>query len=210
MDRKSRVPEKPIPCPSCGFHYNCLCGEVPTLDSQTRIELLMHETEAARTTNTGQLLEKALPLCRRHIWQRKTPPTTLLTLLADPDVRSYLVFPDADAIALDTVFSDANTAPQTKPVHFIIVDATWQQARKMLRQSPWLNNVPKVKLPEGLATRYTLRRNQPDGSLCTCEVGMVLIEALGEKENASRMGQYFDKFMQVFEADRQHQRLQKL
>lgn len=203
------MPEKPRPCPSCGFHYNCLCGEAPTLDSRVRIELLMHETEAARTTNTGQLLEKALPHCRRHIWQRKTPPTALLTLLADPAVQPYLVFPEAHAIALDTVFSGSNAALQTKPVHFIIVDATWQQARKMLRQSPWLQTVPMIKLPEGLSTRYTLRRNQPNGSLCTCEVGTVLLAAMGETDNAAAVDKYFEKFMQIFEADRHHQPLQK-
>ncbi|USH04031.1 DTW domain-containing protein [Grimontia kaedaensis] len=202
--------EKPTPCPSCGFHYNCLCEAVPKLDSHVRIELLMHETETGRATNTGQLLENALPYCRRHVWQRKTPPLELLTLLADPAAQPYLVFPGEEAIALEKAVSRMTSKPEAKPIHFIIIDATWQQARKMLRQSPWLEDVPMITLPEGLSTRYALRRNQPEGSLCTCEVGMVLMDAMGEAENAVEVGKYFDKFMQVFELDRQHQSLQKL
>ncbi|WP_235956358.1 tRNA-uridine aminocarboxypropyltransferase [Grimontia sedimenti] len=210
MEKVSRMAEKPTSCPSCGFHYNCLCEAVPKLDSQVRIELLMHETETGRATNTGQLLENALPYCRRHVWQRKTPPLELLTLLADPAAQPYLVFPGEGAVALEKAVSRPTSKPEAKPIHFIIIDATWQQARKMLRQSPWLEDVPMVTLPEGLSTRYALRRNQPEGSLCTCEVGMVLMEAMGETENAVAVGQYFDRFMQVFEADRQHQSLQKL
>nr|WP_255555721.1 DTW domain-containing protein [Enterovibrio paralichthyis] len=203
------VKQKPEPCSRCGFHYNCLCDAVPQLNSQVRIELLMHETEAQRSTNTGQLLENALPHCRRHLWQRKAPPAALLTLLADPAAEPYLVFPGEDASELEDIIARPRSKPQAKPVHFIIVDATWQQARKMLRQSPWLQDVPTVKLPEGLVTGYTLRRNQPDGSLCTCEVGIALLEAMGEKSNADAISAYFGKFLETFEADRQHQTVNK-
>ena len=202
--------EKPVPCLGCGFHYNCLCDAVPKLDSQVRIELLMHETEAGRANNTGKLLENTLPLCRQHVWHRKEPPLELLTLLADPAAQPYLVFPGEGAITLEKAVKRPISKPEAKPIHFIIIDATWQQARKILRQSPWLEDIPIVTLPDGLTTRYTLRRNQPEGSLCTCEVGMVLMDALGETENAAVVGKYFDKFMLVFEADRQHQSFQKL
>lgn len=197
--------DKPAPCPGCGFHYNCLCTSVPALQSAVRIELLMHETEADRATNTGQLLDHALPHCRRHVWHRKSPPAELLTLLADPAVTPYLVFPGDEALELTEVINRPRAHPLAKPLHFIIVDATWQQARKMLRQSPWLQDVPTVKLPEGLVTAYTLRRNQPEGSLCTCEVGIALLEALGESDNAQAMSAYFSTFMATFAADRQHQ-----
>ncbi|KXF82677.1 hypothetical protein ATN88_14395 [Enterovibrio coralii] len=167
----------------------------------------MHETEVDRATNTGQLLENTLPHCRRHIWQRKTPPTELLTLLADPAAEPYLVFPGETAISLENVVKRTTSKPEAKPIHFIIIDATWQQARKMLRKSPWLEDVPTVCLPENLSTAYQLRRNQPEGGLCTCEVGIVLLEAMNEADNAQALTQYFQTFMQVFEADRQHQSL---
>ncbi|MDD1781985.1 DTW domain-containing protein [Enterovibrio sp. ZSDZ35] len=198
---------KPEPCPQCGFHYNCLCDHAPSLSSNVRIELLMHETETDRATNTGQLLEKALPQCRRHIWHRKAPPVELLTLLADPAAEPYLVFPGETAISLDTAVRRTTSKPEAKPIHFIIIDATWQQARKMLRKSPWLEDVPTVCLPDNLTTAYQLRRNQPDGGLCTCEVGILLLEAMKETDNALAMTNYFHQFMQVFEADRQHQSL---
>ncbi|MEZ8141174.1 MULTISPECIES: tRNA-uridine aminocarboxypropyltransferase [Enterovibrio] len=202
------MPTKPAPCEHCGFHYNCLCDQTPSLNSNVRIELLMHETEANRATNTGRLLEASLPLCRRHIWHRKTPPAELLTLLADPAAQPFLVFPSETATPLERLTechpSSSNRQPYEKPLHFIIVDATWQQAHKMLRQSPWLEDIPTVTLPEGLTTAYSLRRNQPSGSLCTCEVGIEILAALGEQENARAISAYFHQFMLMFEADRQH------
>ncbi len=195
---------KPAPCRGCGFHYNCLCERIPALQSQVRIELLMHETEAMRASNTGRLLEAALPHCRRHIWQRKTPPAELLTLLADPAAQPYLVFPSETALPLDAVVTRHSSASYAKPLHFIIVDATWQQARKMLRQSPWLEDIPTVTLPDGLTTNYSLRRNQPTGSLCTCEVGIEILTAMHESENAGAVSHLFHEFIATFEADRNH------
>nr|WP_269809156.1 tRNA-uridine aminocarboxypropyltransferase [Enterovibrio nigricans] len=177
------------------------------LSSEVRIELLMHKTEVARATNTGQLLEHALPYCRRHVWHRKAPPAELLTLLADPAAEPYLVFPDGSAISLESAVNRRTAKPEAKPLHFIIIDATWQQARKMLRKSPWLSDVPTVSLPDNLTTTYQLRRNQPEGGLCTCEVGILLLEAMHEPGNARALTNYFHQFMAVFEADRQHQSL---
>ncbi|TKF27833.1 tRNA-uridine aminocarboxypropyltransferase [Enterovibrio norvegicus] len=195
---------KPAPCSGCGFHYNCLCDAVPRLDSKVRIELLMHETETERATNTGQLLEACLSHCRRHVWQRKDPPIELLTLLADPAAEPVLVFLSDDAVPLEQITVRRCSKPEAKPIHFIILDATWQQAKKMRNKSPWLQDIPTVVLPSGLVTEYSLRRNQPEGALCTCEVGIVLMKAMGELENAEKVDQYFHHFMDTFDADRQH------
>ena len=52
-----------------------------------------------------------------------------------------------------------------------VIDGTWQEAQKMLRQSPWLKAMPKVKIQalkgQALDSKFELRRNQQ--GLCTME-----------------------------------------
>ena len=62
----------------------------------------------------------------------------------------------------------------------MLIDATWQEARKMYNQSPYLKALPKVSLVDAPKSIYPLRRNQIEGGLCTAEC---VIHLLTESEN---------------------------
>jgi len=48
----------------------------------------------------------------------------------------------------------------------VILDATWQEARKMLRQSSYLKTAARISLPPlMLGSTFILRRNQQEGGL---------------------------------------------
>ncbi|WP_139122357.1 tRNA-uridine aminocarboxypropyltransferase [Veronia pacifica] len=180
---------------------------LPKLDSHMCIDLLMHETESDKRTNTGKLLLASFPYCRQHVWQRTSPPDELVARIADPDIDSWLLFPGDHSIPA----SQCQQAHKAEvPQHFIIIDATWQQARKMLRKSPWLSAVNTLHIQPDSPSRYALRRNQKDGHLCTCEVGISLLEEMGDNQNARVLSQYFLKFIETFEADRQHKSLSSI
>lgn len=167
------------------------------LNSQLRIELLTHETELTRPTNTGRLLLDLLPQARVHLWQRKSPPKALVSLIAANKDQCFLLFPTPDAHPIDEVIKCSQKADRS--MHFIILDATWQQARKMYRQSPWLHTLAHIELDIEKESEYSLRRNQVKGAICTCEVGIALLKALGETENERSLDHYFHQFMQDFQ-----------
>ncbi len=211
------------PCRQCGFTYHCICHCYWPLESQLQCVLVMHENEAARQSNTGKLVKAALPHTQIEIWQRKQPPQALLDSWARGDVSPWLLFPSDDAIPADRLFADparsvscenrlvscaetlaATNAPRA-PLQFVVLDATWQQARKILNKSPWLNRLPRVGLPSTAASQYTLRRNQPEGHLCTSEAVSALLRSRGDVDAATQLNHFLAHFMESYEADRHHQ-----
>ncbi|WP_394128382.1 tRNA-uridine aminocarboxypropyltransferase [Vibrio hepatarius] len=189
------------PCPQCQLRHQCVCKQLPTLTSACHLALLMHENEQQRDTNTGQWLVKSLPTSTSvHIWQRKTPPPVLLELLNNDQFQPYLLFPHDESVPVSQASQQADKAEKV-PL-FIILDGTWQEAKKMLRKSAWLESLPLAHITPSQASNYQLRRNQEDGHLCTLEVGCEVLKALGEERQSEQLLSFFGHYMQAFKADK--------
>lgn len=183
-------------CPKCGFSHHCLCGDFPTLSTEVELILLCHPNELLRATNTGKLLLRCMPKAQVFTWSRTEPPPSLLSKL-QLHPNPVLLFPSEQSKALNT-----NTRPQDQPALYVILDATWQEAKKMWRQSRWLQQLPQVHLEGVYESQYSLRRNQNRGNLCTCEVGIELIKAHGDKQEANEMADFLQNYLKVFQADK--------
>lgn len=190
----------PEACPTCQLKHQCVCDALPSCQSSAHIALLMHENELSRETNTGRWLLASVTPSSRHIWQRTAPCTELNRLINDSRYRPYVLFPNDESIAVEKIKSDISQQ-ETTPL-FIILDGTWQEAKKMLRKSAWLRELPTAHITPQHASNYQLRRNQEQGHLCTLEVGCELVSALGNERGAKELSQFFNHFMQVFKADK--------
>lgn len=105
---------------------------------------------------------------------------------------------DLDPSALDSV-NGALGKTGKKPV-FILIDSTWQQARKIVRQSDYLKDLPRVSLSLTQQSQYRLRKNQLDVGLSTCEAAVGLLNEFGELQNAIELERYFLDFMSHYDA----------
>jgi DTW domain-containing protein YfiP len=177
-----------------------MCSLVPKLTSEHNILLLMHPNELTRDTNTGQLLEQCQLNIERVIWDRKQPPEELLVRLADPSLYPVLLFPSEESVTLEHVAIQSQQ--QTKNPLFIILDATWQEARKMINKSRWLESIPTMALSASADSQYQLRRNQQQGNLCTFEVAAHLLGQLGEQNNQQKMLTFFAHYLALFQAEK--------
>lgn len=188
------------PCPHCLLVHQCVCQQVPQLTSALQLSLLMHDNEWSRDTNTGRWLTATLPDCQAFSWSRVEPNAALKARIADPGHYSVLVYPGEPSLRVEDALAQAR-ALHRKP-HFILLDGTWQEAKKMERKSPWLKDLPRVTLSPQQLSQYRLRRNQSDGHLCTLEVGCELLRALDEAPQADALAAFFAQFMAIFQADK--------
>ncbi len=140
-------------CPKCGLQADlCLCKLVQPIHVQTRVVVIAHFKELARTSNTGRLV----PICleRGELRKRGLPmqATDVSGLISD---RSYWLYPGEEAQTL--------TPEVTKdgPITLIVPDGNWTQAGKMRHREPELAHLPQLKLPPGPPSRYRLRKS-PD------------------------------------------------
>ncbi|MDW6091290.1 DTW domain-containing protein [Vibrio rhizosphaerae] len=196
-------------CPDCGLIYQCICQAIPRCESEIKLSLLVHERELNRETNTGRWLVHALSQCHSYLWQRKQPDLQFRHQLDDPQFFPVLLFPAPHALTIDEMNAQIKTQSQIHPVrsrcptpHFIVLDGTWQEARKMERKSDWLAALPRVQITPSTTSSYRLRRNQQPDSLCTLEVVAALLNQRGESKDAQALTDFLHQFMDALQADK--------
>ncbi|UJF19305.1 DTW domain-containing protein [Vibrio sp. SS-MA-C1-2] len=193
-------------CLRCGLTEYCICDVEPQISSNITFALLTHEREPKKLTNTGRLIQRTISESHTFIWQRKTPAPQLLALINNPNYQPFLLFPDPDAKLLSastlSLTSTEATLDQNKKPLFIILDGTWQEARKMVRKSQWLSHVTKITIEPSIKSIYSLRRNQQDGNLCTCEVAVELLKITQQPKAAEQLMDYFSQFIISYKQDK--------
>jgi DTW domain-containing protein len=148
-----------------------------------KIFLLTHERELLRTSNTGALAKNVAPeIVERIIWARNAPDLAVLDAISHEN--TVLLYP----------VDDADAAPIESFENVILLDATWQEARKMFNRSPYLKNLPKAHIKSHQLSQYQLRRNQPEGGLCTAECVIEILIAKNHPGIAARLDTAFMLF----------------
>jgi DTW domain-containing protein YfiP len=163
-------------CPACLFPPGeCLCADVPRIETRTRFLLLRHASELNRPTNTGRWAALALPSAR--IVDYGLPGQELDPApLAEPG--TVVLFPSPHAPPLDR-----------PPRQVVVLDATWAQARRMLQRIPALRALPRLPLPPRprTATLEPMRRAPVAGGVSTLEAMAAALGLLGELDAARRL-----------------------
>ncbi|MCR3814225.1 DTW domain-containing protein, partial [Pseudomonas aeruginosa] len=164
--RGSRMPR----CEGCRLLPSyCMCAWRPRVEARAGMCLVMHDIEALKPTNTGWLIADTVVDTFAFGWSRTEVDPRLLELLADPQWQPYLVFP-GEYVAAERVVNEVAPLAEGKRPLFILLDATWTEARKMFRKSPYLEPFPVLSLLPEQLSRYRLRRSTRGEHLCTAEV----------------------------------------
>ncbi|MBU0588764.1 MAG: DTW domain-containing protein [Gammaproteobacteria bacterium] len=187
--RGSRAPR----CTHCRVIFShCLCALRPQVATQAGMCLIMCDIEPLKPTNTGWLIADVVQDTFAFGWARTEVDPRLLALLADPQWDPYVVFP-GEFSTTERVVTEVQTRPGKRPL-FVLLDATWPEACKMFRKSPYLNHLPVLSLTPEKLSRYRLRRSKRDEHLCTSEVGALCMALAGEQHAADTLDAYLDVF----------------
>jgi DTW domain-containing protein YfiP len=183
-------------CPGCRLPpSHCLCALRPQVPTRAGMCLLMADIEPLKPSNTGWLIADVVADTWAFGWARTEVHPGLLALLAEPQWQPYVVFPGEFVEPGRVVTQLAPSgAPEGKRPLFVLLDATWPEARKMFRKSPYLNHLPVLSLEPEQLSRYHLRRSQRADHFCTSEVGALCLELAGELRAARALEAYLDVF----------------
>lgn len=144
------------PCPRCLLQRPfCLCAEIPTVVTATRVVILRHHTERWRSSNTGRLAHLALANS---------------ALVDHGGAGGVAVVPPLDGAWL--VFPEGpprDAAPLPPPRQLVVLDATWSQARRMFRKISALRGLPLLRLPDADTPAARLRASPAPGMVSTIE-----------------------------------------
>jgi len=184
-------------CPGCRLvPSHCICALRPKVSTRAGMCLLMADIEPLKPSNTGWLIADVVTDTFAFGWARTEVAPDLLPLLNDPQWQPYVVFPREfadDARVVHEVTHIANKRPL-----FILLDGTWDEARKMFRKSPYLQNFPVLSLQPEHLSRYKLRRAQSEAHLCTAEVGALCLALANDTQAAAALNAYFEVFTEHY------------
>jgi len=191
--RGSRTPR----CLECRVAFShCLCAWRPQVPAQSGMCLLMYDVEPLKPSNTGWLIADVVADTAAFGWLRTEVEPAIPALLNDPQWQPYVVFP-GEYVAPERVVSEVRREEGKRPL-FILLDATWTEARKMFRKSPYLDSLPVLSLQPEQLSRYRLRRSKRDDHLCTAEVAALCLELAGDLQAAEALNAYLDVFTEHY------------
>ena len=187
-------------CEGCRLRpSHCICALRPMLSTQAGICLLMHDAEPLKPSNTGWLIADVVAETHAFGWARTEAHPALLAMLADPQWQPYVVFPGEFVDPPQRVVQGlpAEAVPDGRRPLFVLLDATWPEARKMFRKSPYLDGFPVLSLHPDQVSRYRLRRSQREDHFCTSEVAALCLELTGDARDR-RAGRVLEHYLAVF------------
>jgi DTW domain-containing protein YfiP len=159
--------------------------------SRTKVVVLQHPREADVPIGTVRLLELGLDGLERHVgvaFGADHPARHAITGAAEPPI---LLFPGPGA-------RDLVREPPSSPVTLVVIDGTWWQAQKLLKQNPFLAELPRYSLTPDTPSRYRIRREPAAHCVSTIEA---IVQALSVLEGRAD----FAPLLGPFEALVEHQ-----
>jgi DTW domain-containing protein YfiP len=203
---------------------HCMCALRPTVPTRSGVCLLMADIEPLKPSNTGWLIADVVADTYAFGWARTETDPALLALLRDPQWQPYVVFP-GEYVSPERVVQHvqppdaAEGVPAKRPL-FILLDATWAEARKMFRKSPYLDHLPVLSLQPDQVSQYRLRRSRRNDHFCTSEVAALCLNLAGDHRAEQTLEAYLEVFthhylqarnqLPVAWDDAAHQRLRDL
>ncbi len=181
---------------------HCLCSLLPSVSATSAVCLIMHDVEPLKPSNTGWLVADIVSDTHAFTWKRTAVDSALLELLADAQYQPMVVFPGEYAVP-ERVISDVKKDAGKRPL-FILLDATWTEARKMFRKSPYLDRLPVLSLQADAVSRYRLRRSTRSEHLCTAEVAALCLDLAGDSLAAGALDSWLDAFTDHYLGAKHH------
>jgi DTW domain-containing protein YfiP len=159
-------------CPRCRRpEVVCYCGHITEVPTRTRVVILQHPRERDVPINTARIANLCLPSSELHVGVSFRGTRVLERLLAERERPAVLLWPGPGAI-------DIETSPPEGDVTLVVVDGTWWQARKVVRQNPELAALPRYAFRPPAPSDYRIRKEPREEYVSTLEAIVHVLQVL--------------------------------
>lgn len=109
----------------------------------------------------------------------------LKNLLADPKIFPVLLFPGEGSLQLSNLSMEERRSafPLDRELLVIVLDATWNLAKKMLRQSPLLQTLPRICFTPNTPSEFVIRKQPKSYCYSTIEAIHQVLNLMNEPMN---------------------------
>jgi DTW domain-containing protein YfiP len=159
----------------------CYCRFVRLVETRTRVVLLQHPRERDVAIGTARMASLCLPGSELHVGVSWRGSAALRRALSDPERPAVLLYPGPGAV-------DVLRHPPSGPVTLVVVDGTWWQTKKVVRENPELAALPRYAFTPPAPSQYRIRREPEPAYVSTIEALAYVLGALeGDPERFAAM-----------------------
>ena len=172
---------------------SCLCSKIKPFKSQPLIVLLVHPRESRNSVGTARIAHLCLSnsiLIQGDGFGFDQNPK-IRALVEDPRNLPFVLYPGEKAEDLSTF--DKNPGDPHQRFVIFVIDGTWSTAKRMIRRSEILMNLPQIRFQPTSASTYRIRKEPAFECVSTVEaVHTLLREFEGPRVQHENLLQVFD------------------
>lgn len=160
----------------------------------------MHTHEFKKIKNgTGHFTHLSLENSELYVDTNFKEHKRVNELIADEKNNCYVLYPSDDALVLNS----HSVAQEEKQTVLFLIDSTWHNAKKLLRDSPNIQALPKVSFEHMKNSEFKIKEQPMDLCLSTMESTLCVLELLNrhgdEKLSSSELEGFLEPFRKMVE-----------
>ncbi|EQC45014.1 DTW domain protein [Bacteriovorax sp. BSW11_IV] len=156
-------------CPKCDRPLpTCLCESIRAIPNKLHFLILRHKSESKHALGTVKICELSLSNITVLDGENFDHCEILDHFCSQ---NAYLVFPTERSEEISSI-----TKINPESMYFIILDGTWNKAKKIFFETKKLHSLNAIKLTPEHASNYRIRKSNVKGGISTLECVNVLGE----------------------------------
>lgn len=190
-------------CTSClQPKFSCYCHHIQRFDPMIDFVVLIHPIEVRRRIATGRMSYLCLENSFLIRGEDYTHDERINQILADENRECMILYPGKASKNL-TPMSEAQRKGLFNPdkrLTLFVIDGTWASAKKQMRKSQNLLNLPRLCFSPEKPSNFRVRKQPHEGCYSTVEAIHHTIELLGESQGFDVASRKHDRLLTVFDS----------
>ncbi len=173
----------------------CMCEAICPVETQTKFVILMHNKEFQKTKNgTGIFSHLALPNSELFVGIDFSEYDRINAIVEDENNNCYILYPSSKSQPLNTT----DISKEGKTTVIFIIDSTWACAKKMMRLSRNITDLPHISFLHERVSMFHIKEQPADICLSTMESIHCVLELLNAQEKEQISEEKLDAFLNPF------------
>jgi len=181
--------------------FGCYCSHVQRFDPLINFVILIHPVEVRRRIATGRMSSLVLQNSHLIMGQDYTKNWQVNEILANPQNHCVILYPGIRSKNITPLSEEQRSElfPKDKKLTIFVVDGTWATARRTVRQSENLKNLPRICFSPAKPSTFRVRKQPNPACYSTIEAIHHTIELVGQSQGFDVASRDHDKLLHVFD-----------
>ncbi len=187
--------------------FSCYCRDIRPFNPNIEFVILIHPIERRRRIATGRMSHLCLENSRLIPGADFTENREVNSLIENPEYQSFVLYPGPQSFNLSAVSLLERSglfSPEKKLLIFVI-DGTWSSAKKMMRVSRNLSDLPRLGFEPDRPSNFRVRQQPARNCHSTIEAIHQTIELIGPLRGFQTVEREHDVLLRLFNRMVEHQ-----